>query len=164
MQTFITSKYTSQIAQDLDNKRLFKQALEAWQILMVLCEVDPDGNERKPKGWVNHPAVKMWRGSEYYLYFYACQMLDEWERRGFKSTLKGKLWNTLSAADKKGIVVIGQGIDEPSWWLNEETINKVITSHRRALLVKNYEWYHSLGWEEDTEWYPETYEYVWPTP
>lgn len=164
MQTFITSKYTTQIAQDLDNKRLFKQALEAWQILMVLCEVDPDGNERKPKGWVNHPAVKMWRGSEYYLYYYACQMLDEWEKRGFKSTLKSKLWKTVLAADKKGIISIGQGIDEPSWWLNEETINKVIASHRRALLVKNYEWYHSMGWEEDTEWYPETYEYVWPTP
>lgn len=164
MQTFITSKYAAQIAQDLDNKRLHKQALEAWQILMVLCEVDPEGNDRKPKGWVNHPAVKMWRGSEYYLYYYACHMVDEWVNRGYKSTLKQKLFKTILAADKKGIVNLGGGINEPSWWLDEETMKKVISSHRRALLVKNYEWYHNLEWAEDTEFYPETYEYVWPNP
>lgn len=164
MQTFITSKYSAQIAQDLDNKRLHKQALEAWQILMVLCELDPDGNDRQPKGWVNHPAVKMWRGSEYYLYYYACNMVDEWVKRGYKSTLKDKLFKTILAADKKGIVKLGDGINEPSWWNDEETMKKVISSHRRALLVKNYEWYHNLEWAEDTEFYPETYEYVWPTP
>jgi hypothetical protein len=164
MQTFITSKYVSTIASDLDNKRLHKQALEAWQILMVLCELDPQGNHRTPKGWVNHPAVKMWRGSEYYLYYYACAMVDEWVSRGYKSTLKEKLWKTALAADKLGIIDIGEGINEPSWWLNEDTINQVISSHRRALLVKNYEWYHSKKWKEDTEFYPETYEYVWPTP
>jgi hypothetical protein len=164
MQTFITDKYVSSIAADLDNKRLHKQALEAWQILMVLCELDPDGNERIPKGWVNHPAVKMWRGHEYYLYYYACHMVDEWVRRGYKSTLKEKLFKTLLAADEKGIVSIGGGIDEPSWWLDEDVMSKVISSHRRALLVKNYEWYHQKDWVEDTEFYPETYEYVWPTP
>ena len=162
MQTFITSKYSADIARELDNKRLFKQALEAWQILMVLCELDPQGNHRTPKGWVNHPAVKMWRGSEYYLYFYACQMLDEWERRGFKSTLKGKMWKTVVAADRKGVLTIGQGINEPSWWLDEDTMKKVISSHRRALLVKDYEWYHRFEWEEDTEFYPEGYTYFWP--
>jgi hypothetical protein len=162
MQTFITSKYSSEIAQNLDNKRLHKQALEAWQILMVLCELDPQGNERKPKGWVNHPAVKMWRGHEYYLYYYACQMVEEWEKRGYKSTLKSKLWNTVMAADRKGVLSIGKGINEPSWWLNDETIKKVISTHRRALLVKDYEWYHRFEWEEDTEFYPESYEYFWP--
>lgn len=164
MQTFITDKYASSIAQTLDNKRLHKQALEAWQILMVLCEVDPDGNERKPKGWVNHPAVKMWRGSEYYLYYYACNMVDEWVSRGYKSTLKEKLFKTLMAAEKKGIIELGVGIKEPSWWLDSEVMDKVISSHRRALLVKNYEWYHNFEWKEDTEFYPETYEYVWPEP
>ena len=162
MQTFITSKYSSQIAQDLDNKRLHKQALEAWQILMVLCELDPEGNHRTPKGWVNHPAVKMWRGSEYYLYYYACNMVDEWVRRGYKSSLKEKLFKTIVAAEKKGIVILGGGINEPSWWVDEEVMNKVISSHRRALLVKNYEWYHNLEWKEDTEFYPEGYTYFWP--
>ena len=162
MQTFITSKYSSQIAQDLDNKRLHKQALEAWQILMVLCELDPEGNHRTPKGWANHPAVKMWRGSEYYLYYYACNMVDEWVRRGYKSSLKEKLFKTIVAAEKKGIVILGGGINEPSWWVDEEVMNKVISSHRRALLVKNYEWYHNLEWKEDTEFYPEGYTYFWP--
>ena len=63
MQTFVPLTSTvDDIAKVLDNKRLNKQALEGWQILMTLLELDPQGNHRVPKGWYNHPAVKMWRG------------------------------------------------------------------------------------------------------
>jgi hypothetical protein len=89
MQTFITHADTnfSLTAQELDNKRLNKQALEAWQIMMTNLKLDPEGNHREPKGWYNHPAVKLWRGHESVLFEYICAMTMEWVRRGFKTTI-----------------------------------------------------------------------------
>ena len=87
MQTFVPLATTDfiQIAKTLDNKRLNKQALEGWQILMTLLELDPLGNDRIPKGWANHPAVKMWRGSETLLMNYVVAMGVEWVSRGYKN-------------------------------------------------------------------------------
>jgi hypothetical protein len=85
-------------ARHLDKKRLFKQALEGRQILMNLTELDPEGNYRKPAGWSNHPAVKMWRGSELLLFFYILAMITEWKARGFKTTLEDKVMKTAVAA------------------------------------------------------------------
>lgn len=65
MQSFLVSTGSfDETAQVLDNKRLNKQTLEAWQCLMTMTELDPQGNHRTPKGWSNHPVVKMWRGYE----------------------------------------------------------------------------------------------------
>ena len=46
----------------LDYRRLGKQRVEAWQILNVLRGVDNEGNPKEHKGWVNHPATRMWEG------------------------------------------------------------------------------------------------------
>jgi hypothetical protein len=82
MQTFVPlTSSNADIARVLDNKRLNKQALEGWQILMTLLELDPAGEHREPKGWRNHPAVKMWRGHELALYDYVVAMVTEWKRR-----------------------------------------------------------------------------------
>lgn len=162
MQTFITHTNPSVIASHLDNKRLNKQALEGWQILMTLLELDPQGNHRTPKGWVNHPAVKMWRGHEMFLASYIYAMVVEWKKRGYKSTIGDKTSMTVQTALRLGLLDPEVSNTPPAWWRNEEKLESIISSHRRALLVKNFEWYHRWRWDEDSEFYPQTYDYVWP--
>jgi len=161
MQTFVPlTSSASDIAKVLDNKRLNKQALEGWQILMTLLELDPEGNHRKPKGWVNHPAVKMWRGHEMALFMYVQAMVHEWINRGYKSTIGNKAWNTVQTAMERRLIT--DEITTPEWLENKELFEKVASSHRLALLNKDYEWYSQFGWNEDTGTRPESYDYVWP--
>lgn len=162
MQTFVplTSSFED-IARTLDRARLNKQALEGWQILMTLLELDPQGDHRTPKGWVNHPAVKMWRGHEVTLYLYIQAMVTEWKRRGYKSTIGDKAKATINTAISIGLLDVG-GSTPPKWLSNSETFKQVAASHRLALLSKDYEWYSQFGWPEDKGTRPDTYEYVWP--
>jgi hypothetical protein len=162
MQTFVpvTSSFED-IARTLDRARLNKQALEGWQILMTLLELDPQGNHRSPKGWVNHPAVKMWRGHEMALYIYIQAMVDEWKRRGYKSTIGDKAKETIKIAITNGLLS-GSVSSPPIWISNTELFKEVASSHRSALLVKDYKWYSQFGWDEDPGHQPESYEYVWP--
>lgn len=159
MQTFVplTSTFEAN-AQVLDNKRLNKQALEAWQILMNLTELDPQGNDRKPRGWSNHPAVKMWRGHESTLHTYIQAMVTEWKRRGFNSTIGDKATETILVAYANGRV----GATNPVWWTDNRTADSIASTHRLALLVKDYAWYSQFGWEEDPGYPPTDYEYIWP--
>lgn len=161
MQTFVplTDSFED-IAKVLDNKRLNKQALEGWQILMVLLELDPQGNHRIPKGWVNHPAVRMWRGHEYALYRYIDVMVTEWKRRGFKSTIGDKAKATIMRAMDLGL--LDNASTNPNWLSNQSMFRTIASSHRLALLNKEYEWYSQFKWPEDTGKRPETYEYIWP--
>jgi hypothetical protein len=151
-------KWSADIARQLDNKRLFKQALEGWQILMNLTELDPQGNHRTPAGWSSHPAVKMWRGSELILYFYIQAMINEWLARGFKTTLGPKVLATVMEARKNNML----GNNFPEWMLNQEMFDAMAASHRTALLSKHYEHYNQFNWEEDRGFAPESYNYVWP--
>jgi hypothetical protein len=162
MQTFVplTSSFED-IARTLDRARLNKQALEGWQILMTLLELDPQGNYRAPKGWVNHPAVKMWRGHEMALYLYIQAMVNEWLRRGYKSTIGDKAKETIKVAMSKGLLG-GSASTNPSWISDMSMFKQVAASHRTALLVKDYEWYSQFKWAEDPGHKPETYEYLWP--
>ena len=162
MQTFVplTSSYED-IAKTLDRARLNKQALEGWQVLMTLLELDPQGNHRVPKGWVNHPAVKMWRGHEVALYLYVKAMVDEWVSRGYKSTIGDKAKQTMLTAIEKGLVSPSYSTP-PRWMVDADMYRKVASSHRTALLSKDYEWYSQFRWPEDTGVRPETYDYVWP--
>lgn len=146
------------IAKRLDNKRLFKQALEGWQILMNLVELDPANRQREPKGWSSHPAVKMWKGSEHLLSLYIHTMLKEWLNRGFKTTLLGKLMSTYNHAMSLGRI----GNKVPLWMLNKTMMSRIAASHRLALLSKYYEYYNQFSWPEDTGTKPESYDYVWP--
>lgn len=162
MQTFVplTSSFDD-IAHTLDRARLNKQALEGWQILMTLLELDPQGNHRVPKGWVNHPAVKMWRGHEVTLYLYIQAMVAEWKRRGYNSTIGDKAQATMNTAISIGLVSLEKSLP-PKWLSDSSVFKKVASSHRIALLNKDYEWYSQFEWPEDTGSRPETYEYLWP--
>ncbi len=161
MQTFVPETTSfSDIAKVLDRQRLNKQALEGWQILMTLLELDPQGNHRTPKGWVNHPAVKMWRGHEMALYLYIEEMVAEWRRRGYKSTIGDKAKATIMRAIE--LEIIDQSSTNPTWLSDFSQFKDIASSHRTALLNKNYEWYSQFEWPEDSGCRPETYEYIWP--
>jgi hypothetical protein len=161
MQTFVpVTDSFEDIAKVLDRQRLNKQALEGWQILMTLLELDPQGNHRIPRGWVNHPAVKMWRGHEVALHNYIQAMVDEWKRRGYKSTIGDKAKATIMQAVKSGL--LDGTSTNPDWLANMDQFKKIASSHRTALLSKDYEWYSQFGWKEDLGFRPETYEYIWP--
>jgi hypothetical protein len=66
-------------AHALDDKRLGKQRVEAYQIMKALA--DPD------YGWQKHPAVQMWRGYEDALVEYGATCCMVWVLRGFQDTL-----------------------------------------------------------------------------
>jgi Pyrimidine dimer DNA glycosylase len=158
MQTFLPIATTNfnQIAKVLDNKRLNKQALEGWQIMMVLWELDPDGHYRKPKGWANHPAVKMWQGAETVLALYVFAMTDEWKRRGFSTTIDARVTNTLADGWSNGLIY---KYGEPPWWMKEQSVfEEIASTHRQALLFKDYTWYSQFNWKEDAK---NGYTYKW---
>ncbi len=163
MQTFIPATTSfADMAKVLDNKRLNKQALEGWQILMVLLELDPAGNHRAAKGWRNHPAVHMWRGHEGLLLDYIRDMVVEWKSRGYKSTIADKAAETYKFALQLGIVDDSAAREYPIWMSKPDLYELVASSHRRALLNKEYEWYSQFSWPEDEGCRPESYSYVWP--
>ena len=74
MQTFMPYADFLESAKSLDNKRLGKQRVEAWQVYRAITEPD--------YGWQNHPAVNMWRGYEDALVKYGLFCCIEWITRG----------------------------------------------------------------------------------
>jgi len=79
MQTFMPYPSFRRSVQALDNQRLGKQRVEAYQIMKALA--DPD------YGWQHHPAVQMWRGYGEALVAYGITCCVEWKRRGYRDTL-----------------------------------------------------------------------------
>jgi len=76
-------------ARILDNRRLSKQRIEGYQILKVLSFNDITD---KPPAWYNHPALLQWKGYEWSLFDYICDICLVWkEERGFKDTIYDKL-------------------------------------------------------------------------
>ena len=80
MQTFLPYPDFKQCAQVLDGKRLGKQIVESFQILKCLSY--PEGTKM---AWINHPAVKMWRGYAPALIMYTREIRKEALRRGYNS-------------------------------------------------------------------------------
>ena len=81
MQTFLPYKDFKKSAEVLDYKRLGKQRVEALQIHNIVS------GKRTTGGWINHPAVKMWRGYMDALALYHNTMIDEWVSRGYNNTM-----------------------------------------------------------------------------
>jgi hypothetical protein len=161
MQTFLVDTGSFEVtARQLDNKRLHKQTLEAWQTLLTLTCLDPEGNDRQQKGWVNHPVTRMWRGSEALLVSYISATYFEWRSRGYKSTLLPKTFATFDRALELGRV--SSELTLPSWMQDGDYFSRLVSTHRRALLVKNYEWYSQFDYLEDPGSSPGSYEYLWP--
>lgn len=135
MQTFLTHADFGQSARSLDYRRLGKQRVEAWQILRALAG--------ETRGWVNHPATRMWRGHEGSLARYGIAVCREWVDRGYRDTM---LERFVAAAD---------GLDDaPPHWLGREDLHR---SHRSNLVRKFPEHYRPLF-----PGVPDDLEYVWP--
>ena len=130
MQTFLPYADFAKSAKALDSKRLNKQILEGYQILKVLSNPDPKA------AWRNHPAVKMWRGSEHMLLNYVMKMIGEANVRGIKTDKN--LANINALVKSEGMY---WGIEPPTWWGNKSIMNRVTTTHKANLYRKDPEYY-----------------------
>jgi hypothetical protein len=135
MQTFVPYTSFTECAKVLDRQRLGKQRVEVLQILRALRGIS--------SGWINHPAVKMWRGYEYSLGEYGLEICKQWISLGYKDTCTEKI-KTLQGTTFT---------TKPIWWGNCE----IHSSHRAALLAKKLDHYSNFGWEETPK-----IDYIWP--
>lgn len=136
MQTFLPYPSFEETATVLDQQRLGKQRVEAYQVLNVITTPNYVG------GWSNHPAVHMWRGYEDALRLYLNAMLVEWEDRGFQ--------NNMVHYDLSQTQVVFP------WWLGDARLHD---SHKSNLLRKHPSYYSQFGWEV-----PDDLPYFWPVP
>ena len=129
--TFVPYDDVEACAKALDYRRLCKQRVEAWQLWRALMGVT--------KGWVNHPAARMWAGHTCFLAKYMNAMIDEWVARGYKNTMQK--------------IIHCEDPDPPPWW----GWAPVHMSHRASLNRKNSEFYKfEVGpWAD--------WGYVWPS-
>jgi hypothetical protein len=131
MQTFLPYANFRKSVSVLDRQRLGKQRVEAQQILNAL--------QGKSKGWVNHPATRMWRGYEPALMQYMECTIDEWTARGYNNNMT---------------VTVPSSVVLPPWIGDE----RVHASHRSNLIRKDPVHYGSFGWSEGPD-----IPYHWPT-
>ena len=135
MQTFLPYPDFGESARCLDDVRLGKQRVEAYQIVRTLDGVT--------SGWRHHPVVKMWRGFEGALVDYGLATCREWTARGRADTVHDKL------------LVHERPLPHPlPPWLGDPALH---ASHRSNLLRKDPAWYGRFGWSEGPD-----LPYVWP--
>lgn len=135
MQTFVPYGADFQAtAQVLDRARLGKQRVETFQILNALKGLS--------KGWVNHPATRMWRGHEPALAYYGIVMCKEWKDRGYQDSLLTRFAPYL--VDQ---IVL------PDWLSRDD----IMESHRSNLIRKRPDIYQPV-WPG----VPDDLPYVWP--
>lgn len=138
MQTFLPYDDFAQSAAVLDRMRQGKQRVEVLQISRALTG--------QTKGWVNHPATKMWQGHTGSLILYGQAVCEAWVQRGYKDTCYDKLEAMKSFCDT-------EEFELPSWFGDE----RLHSSHRSSLLRKAPEHYRQF-WPEDSD----SIEYWWP--
>lgn len=124
MQTFLPYSDFKKSVKCLDDKRLGKQRVEAYQIIKVITD------ERTSGGFINHPIMKMWKDYSNALTLYKNLCIEEWISRGFNNNME--------------INIITENIVMPVWLGNE----KLHSSHRANLLRKDYDFYSRYNWKE----------------
>jgi hypothetical protein len=150
VQTFLPFARFNKCAYVLDNKRLFKQAVECKQILLALGVSVGAHKPTGSKAWQNHPAVRMWRGHELALAIYSVHMAFECRRRGYKDKLLEEFLEVVRQL---------RNPDEPARyppWMRDWGI---MTSHRSNLLRKDKDYYTRFGWLVKPD-----LPYKWPVP
>jgi len=150
VQTFLPFASARQSAACLDRQRLGKQRVGTFQIMKSLLQPWAVG------GWVNHPAVKMWRGYELALLSYQRAVCREWTGRGYADTCMGKTLAIYLA--ERGRASIVRPIPLP-WWYGREEFH---AAHRSNLLRKAPEYYLSQFTGGDLV--KPNHPYLWPTP
>lgn len=138
MQTFLPYPDFAESASALDNRRLGKQRVETLQILRALAGFT--------RGWVNHPATRMWRGHEAALINYGVAVCTEWRRRGYEDTCELKLKYLRAIFDAEPLA--------PTW-LGDDAVHR---SHRSNLVRKDPVFYGPRFPDV-----PSDLPYVWPS-
>jgi hypothetical protein len=142
MQTFLTSNVKfSDTAKVLDKKRLWKQVVEADQIIATLANL-PTKSGKPRTGWKNHPAVLMWKNHFDHLLVYRDTILKESLIRGVQTSTKFYS-DSFASFD----------FDIPEWVTDE-----LVLSHQSNLLRKDFNYYSKYFYNT-----PLGLEYVWPT-
>lgn len=129
------------ICEELDRKRLNKQKVEANQILNAGLELT--------KGWVNHPAVLMWKGYSNALKYYFNQITNACVRRGFKNNMQlyeftEEQLNNIKYQSVQDYLQNGIPIEASTdkivfpWWFQWKPL---IYSHQASLLRKDNKYY-----------------------
>lgn len=126
MQVFLPYSNIYSSAMVLDMQRLNKQILEYDQ--MINAELT--NNDRFYK---NHPARKMWANNVGAHKAYRDIMLKAWYKRGGKGSRKFYYEDVQSVEPKF-----------PEWFYNPIKVANVSKSHRKALLIKNFEYYKDV--------------------
>lgn len=136
MQTFLPYDNFVESARVLDYRRLGKQRVETMQILKAL--------RGESKGWINHPATRMWRGYEGALCEYGAVCSTMWLNLGYQDNLLSYFHITnLDYPD-----------DVKPPWFGDRDFH---ISHRSNLIRKNPEHYGRF-WPD----VPDDIPYVWP--
>lgn len=137
MQTFLPHEDFRASARVLDRQRLGKQRVEVKQILAAL--------DKTSGGWVNHPAVKMWRGHRSALAYYGVVICQEWRARGYNDSLLDEFVAVLNS---------GPAVWSIPKWVGDVEFHR---SHQSNLVRKFPEHYGPLfpGVSDDLP-------YVWP--
>ncbi|MEY4333204.1 MAG: hypothetical protein RLZZ196_1942 [Bacteroidota bacterium] len=154
MQTFMPYSDFDEVASVLDSKRLNKQLLEGRQILAALAGTS--------KGWRNHPATKMWAGSEGMLYKYLLAIAKECNERGIKYQNNLNAIEDIMEVHFNNITCNGR----PFWMKDKTMLHRVITTHQANLYRKDsYEYGLFQSSYDDPMNDPccEECSYFWPT-
>jgi pyrimidine dimer DNA glycosylase len=141
MQTFLPFPEFYKCAMFLDKRRCWQQAREAKAIISILGFEKPEwGIEGlKKRGYMNHPAVRQWRGYTDSIKLYFNIILDQ-------CLIVHKIKTMYQHKEVGGL------IEHPPW-LGYEPLH---ASHRGRLLAKAPDFYGKYGWKEDVS------EYIWP--
>lgn len=158
MQIFITSRDVDECAQNLDTKRLFKQIIEAHQVLAIIRKPKRLDEEKK-NSWEKHPIVAQWKPFADFLEILINAYIKEMKTR---KTIKGKPWNLTNAKFQEMKTPDISCVDRPPFMDDE----MVLSNHRANLVRKSREnekyapWYLiKLGWKEK-----EANGYIWTIP
>lgn len=141
MQTFLAYPDFKKSMEVLDPKRLGNQVYREGITLLR-------GN------WPNHPASKMWQGYYPALAAYLWAGVEELERRGKDYAERPWWWEIIEHYEEN---------PKMPEWLGDERLH---SSHRSALLFKDYKWYSQFNWSEEPIG-PKTpgskWPYYWPS-
>lgn len=148
MQTFLPSEDFIESAAALDNKRLNKQLLEGRQIYKILSSNQTTG------AWVNHPAVKMWRGYDLALFAYLAVVKVECDTRGIKTDKNWAAIRDIHANNWNARI----NLMAPAW-LGDQRVHE---SHRNNLFIKDPEHYSQYKYAKRTICCDRC-NYFWPT-
>lgn len=136
MQTFMPFDSFALSLNSLDDKRLGKQRVEAYQILNAID--DPS------YGWQHHPATNMWRGHRQALIHYGQTACNMWILRGFDDSLLSK----FDARKDTSVMHLPPWMGDGDFHL----------SHRSNLVRKDPGFYG-----KKFPGVPDNLPYVWPT-